>query len=244
VVHHEEERPVARTLLQKIDRPVGDDVRHVAAGVGRLRGCRVEDGIEVRPLAREDLPPVEAGRIAPEVPLSDHPRVVASLLQQPRDGRARPVEAVEHRDAVYVRVLTGQDRSAAWRADRVGREDARQHRALTRQPIDIRRLVDTRPIRANGMCRVVVAHDKDDVGPVGARRLCRRAHWPEPEGNDDAHDSDGEGGGRATLPAAKRDDNGRSACGLHQNPCSDHVRSRRLFCCECWAGASHVGVVL
>ena len=170
VVHHQEERLVARTVLDELERQVGDDVGRIAAGVGLLPGRRVEHGIAVRALAGQDLPAIEPDGIAAEVPLADHPGVVAALLQQPRDRHARTVEPIEHRHAVEVRVLAGQNRGAARRADRVGGKDARQQRALARQPIEVRRLVDARPVRADRVRRVVVGHDEDDVGT--AHRLC------------------------------------------------------------------------
>ena len=73
--------------------------------------------------------------------------------------------------AVDVRVLPGQDRGAARRADGVGREHVRQQRALARQPIEVRRLVDARPVRADRVRRVVVRHDEDDVRTVGGETM-------------------------------------------------------------------------
>ena len=67
-----------------------------------------------------------------------------------------------------MRVLPGQDRGAARRADGVGREHVLEERAFARQPIEVRRLVDLRPVRADGVRRVVVGHDEDDVRAVGA----------------------------------------------------------------------------
>ena len=183
VVHHQEERLVARPRLEEVERQVGDDVGGVAARVGLLAGRRVEHRIDVGALAGQDLPAIEAGRIAAEVPLADHAGVVAALLQQPRHRHARAVEAVEHRHAVEVRVLAGEDRGAARRADRVGGEDARQQRALARQPIEVRRLVDARPVGADRVRRVIVGHDEDDVGAVGAWGLRHRGRGQK--GGDD-----------------------------------------------------------
>ena len=124
VVHHQEERLVARAVLEKVEGPVGDDLGGVSTGVGLLVARRVEHGIAVRTLAGQDLPAIETGGIAAQVPLADHAGVVAARLQQPRHRHARAVEPVEHGHAVQVRVLAGQNRGPARRADRVGGKDA------------------------------------------------------------------------------------------------------------------------
>ena len=167
VVHHQKKRLVLRPLADEVDRELGDDVGRVASGVGLFSCCRVEHRIEIGALSRKDFPAIEALRIASEVPLADHAGVVAALLQQLRDRRAAAVEPVENGHAVDVRVLAGEDGGAARRADRVGGEDVFEERALFGNAIEVRRLVDARPIGADGVRRVIVRHDEDDVGPIG-----------------------------------------------------------------------------
>ena len=128
----------------------------------------IEQRIDVYALTRQDLPPIEANRIASEVPLADHPRVVPALLQKPRDRHARAVETVEYRHAVDMRVLTGQDRRPARRADGISREHVCEQRAVAREPIDVRGLVDVRAVGANRMGGVIVRHDEHDVRTIGA----------------------------------------------------------------------------
>ncbi len=84
VMHHQEERLALGPRLQEVDRQIGDDVGDVAAGVGRLRGRRIEHGVVVDALAGEDVPRVKTLRIAAKVPLANHAGVVAALLQQAR----------------------------------------------------------------------------------------------------------------------------------------------------------------
>ena len=167
VVHHQKKRLVLRPLADEVDRELGDDVGRVASGVGLVSCCRVEHRIEIGALSRKDFPAIEALRIASEVPLADHAGVVAALLQQLRDRRTAAVEPVENGHAVDVRVLAGEDGGAARRADRVGGEDVFEERALFGNAIEVRRLVDARPIGADGVRRVIVRHDEDDVGPIG-----------------------------------------------------------------------------
>ena len=170
VVHHQEERLVPGPLLDELDGEIGDDVGRVAACIRLLARRRVEHRVPVGALAGQDLPAIEADGIAAEMPFADHAGVIARLLQQARDRHARAVEAVEDGNAVEVRVLPGQDRGAAGRADRVRREHPRQQRALPRQPIEVGRRVHPRPVRANRMRRVVVGHDEHDVRPSAGLR--------------------------------------------------------------------------
>ena len=121
VVGHEEERLVLRPVLEQVDGEVGDDVGDVALDAPPAV-LVVEGRIVVDALPGQDVPVVEARRVAAQVPLADHGGVVAGLLQHLRHGRLRTVEAVEDRHAVQVAVLAGEDRGPARRADRVGRE--------------------------------------------------------------------------------------------------------------------------
>ena len=164
---HQEERLARPAGPDEVDGQVGDDVGDVAARVGLLAGRGVEHRIDVGALAGQDLPAVEARRVAAEVPLADHAGVVAAGLEQPRDGLPRAVEAVEHRHAVDVRVLAGQDRRAARRADRVGHEDVVEPHALAGEAVDVRRRVHPRAVGADRVGGVVVRHDEDDVRTVG-----------------------------------------------------------------------------
>ena len=166
-------------MVDEVERQIRDDVRHVSAGVGLLTSSCVEHRILIHALAGKDFPFVEAGRVAAKMPLADHASVVAALLQQTRDGHARAVEPVEHRDAVEVRILASQDCGTARRADGIRGEDAGQERALARQAVEVRRRVDFRPVRADGVRRVVVGHDEDDVGTIGAPRLRPRTRGQE-----------------------------------------------------------------
>ena len=112
VVQHQEEGLSRRAVADEVEGEIRDDVRDVTPAVGLLAGRRVEDRVHVRALAGQDLPAVEARRVAAEVPLADHAGVVAAGLEQARHGLPRAVEPVEHRHAVQVR-STGPVRMAA-----------------------------------------------------------------------------------------------------------------------------------
>ena len=141
VVAHQEERLVLGPVLEEVDRQIGDDVGHVALDLPAARGLE-EGRVVIDALARQDRPAVEAGRVAAQVPLADHARMVAGRLQVLGDGRLRAVEAVEHRHAVLVAVLAGQDAGPAGRADRVDAEAGVQSHALVGEAVEVRRLVD------------------------------------------------------------------------------------------------------
>ena len=166
VVAHEEERLVLGPVLEEVDRQIGDDVGHVALDPPAAGGLD-EVRVVIDALARQDRPAVEAGRVAAQVPLADHARMVARRLQVLGDGRLRAVEAVEHRHAVLVAVLAGQDAGPAGRADRVDAEAGVETHALLGEAVEVRRLVDPAAIGADGVCRMVVGHDIEDVGPRG-----------------------------------------------------------------------------
>ena len=101
LVHHQEERFVSRTGLEKLNRQVAGDVG--AVPLDRERVPRREElRVPVGTLARENHPAIEAGRVAAEVPLADDARVIAACLK-PLDGVvAGTVEAVEDRHPVLV----------------------------------------------------------------------------------------------------------------------------------------------
>ena len=103
-VREKQERFVLRPLFQKLDRLVRDDVAHVA--LDRLLRPHLDElRIVIPPLSRQDAPVIETRRIAAQMPLPDHPRVIARGLEILRHCRLRAVEAVENRHAVAVRIL-------------------------------------------------------------------------------------------------------------------------------------------
>ena len=129
-----------------------------------LRPANEEDGIPIRALAGQDDPAVKARGVGAEVPLADHAGVIAAGLQVLGHVVARAIEAVEHRHAVEVRILPGEQRGAAGRADGIGDKRIREPHAFLGEPVDVRRLVHLRAIGGDGVLRVVVGEDEEDVG--------------------------------------------------------------------------------
>jgi hypothetical protein len=98
------------------------DVRAMACEV-QLASARDEElRIAVLALSGQDDPAVEPGRVAAEVPLADHPRVITAGLKTLGHIVARVIEAMEHRHAFQVRIRSGEQRRATGRADGMGDE--------------------------------------------------------------------------------------------------------------------------
>src|SRR5690606_15025524 len=144
--------------------------------------------IEVRPLAAQDRPVVEAARQRLDVPLADQRGVVAGIAQQHRPGDlvvaqahllvpARLLAAAGH--AVAVRVQPRQVGGAAGRAHRGGDEALVEADALVADAVHVRRLQDLVAVDAQRVLRLVVGHDEDDVGRA-LGRLRRRLAGPGP----------------------------------------------------------------
>ena len=86
------------------------------------------------------------------------------VLRQCRLALIEPRELVH---AVLVRILRGENGRAARRADGVGAEDVAEEHTVARQTIEVRRRVELgkmTTVRTDGLGRVVVRHDEEEVG--------------------------------------------------------------------------------
>ena len=81
----------------------------------------------------------------------------------------------EHGHAVQVAVFAGEDCGTARRADRIDGIAAVKPHPLIREPVQLRRLVHSAAVGADGVRRVVVRHDEQDVRAIGGTRAiaCR-----------------------------------------------------------------------
>ena len=167
VVEHQQEGSLRiAPLPQIVDGPVREQVRHVA--LVPPAPARVDHlGIVVLALPGQDVPMVEAGRLALEVPLADHGRLISGRPQELGEGRLGAVEShgvVPH--AVEVAVLAGQDDGPAGGADAVSAEAVVEAHALGRDAVDVRGPVDAAPVTTDSLRSVVVGHDEQDVRPL------------------------------------------------------------------------------
>ncbi len=178
VLVHEQEGPLGVAGVgEPVERPVGDDVGGVAPVPDAVGGAE-QPGVVVGALVPEHLVMVEPFGAGLQVPLPEQCRLVARRLQQLRKRLLGAVKrlAVRHH-AGEVPVLAGEDGGAAGRADRVGDEGVAEQHALGGQPVDVRRLVDARAVGADGVGRVVVGEDQQDIGAVAlARAGGERSH--------------------------------------------------------------------
>src|ERR1035437_5616408 len=164
VMAHGEERLLRVALFEPVEREIADQVGAVA-GILLAPGAGEERGIVINALAGENVPVVEAGGLARQVPLADHRRLVTCALEFLGDVIALGVERVVQRvDAVLVAVLPGKNRGAAGRADGIGAEAVGEANARARDAVDIGRLVDAAAIGGDGVGGVIVRHDVENVG--------------------------------------------------------------------------------
>src|SRR5207244_505036 len=118
----------------------------------------------------------------------------ATLLEQFREGLLRAVEGDAIVDQpIDVAVFAGEDDGPARRADRIRAEAVAKEHALLRQLIDVRRPVYLRAIRANGMGRMIVAEDEENVRPRCTEGERRRQQQNE------THENAKHGGAPALL---------------------------------------------
>ena len=164
VVQQQAERFLGIALvLEPVEGQVGGDVGGVAGDDAAL-AVIYKGGVVVLALSDEDVPVVEAGGVGGQVPLADDSGFVAGLAQELWEGLLAAVEgAGVVGESVLVAVLAGEQAGPAGTADGVGHEALREDHARIRQPVDVRGLDQAVPVGADGLIRVVVAHDIDDV---------------------------------------------------------------------------------
>ena len=192
VLAHEQEGLVLPAAVEPLQGVVGDEVGDVALVMHLAAGAQ-EVGIVIIALARQNLPVVETGRIAHQVPLADERGLIARAPQRLGEGPLRTVERLPlvGREAVDVAVLAGKDGGAAGSADGVATEALFEQAALARQPVNVRRQVvfaaegaEPPVVGADGLQGMVVAEDEQEVRLAACRRGPR---GQETAGQSEAH---------------------------------------------------------
>ena len=220
VLAHQQERLGGVAVFHPVQRQVGDDVGGVAR-MGDLPAVVDHRRVVVDPLAGEDVPFVETGRITDQVPFADDRRLVAGFLQQFREshlGRVEPAVGVVVK-AVEVVVLPRQHARPAGPADGIGHQAAVEPHALPGQPVDVRRLVELARVTvgADRLIGMVIREDEHDVGFVG-RRSERPQQQPAEQGAQMSHGD----------PAGLQTTNTRTKPALAQNRHSHETGRTRL----------------
>ena len=176
VMHEEGEGLASVPLVEETDGMVGDEIGGIALLLDILatRLLRAESGVVVVALPRQDVICVEPLRFAQHVPLANHGRLIASLLQRLADEGSLFVDGTIQRAlTALVAVHSRHETCAAGGAERVLDVCALEEHATLGQAVEIgcRSLPGERmSIGADGLIRVIVAHDIDDVPALG---MCR-----------------------------------------------------------------------
>ena len=104
------------------------------------------------------------------MPFSEYSSPVADLLQELGEGHLPGVETVTVSfEAVFVAVLARKNTGPAWPADRIGAEVSFEDGAFPGNPVNIRGLVDFRPVSRDGLGGMIVREDEYDVGLFGSQ---------------------------------------------------------------------------
>lgn len=166
---HEEERFVLRAFLHEVDGKVGNQIRGVAAG--KLVGFSHlnEKRVMVAALAWENIPIIKTGRFTSQMPLADHAGVIARFLQFLGNRPLAAVETIKNRNAIDVRIFAGEDRRAARSANGVDRKTIAETHSFFSDAVDVWRLVDLAAVGADGVGRMVIRHNENDIRAGGMR---------------------------------------------------------------------------
>ena len=177
VEHGERTRLVAP--LEESDGLVGDDVRHIAR-LGPLLAVLDEQRRIILALPHENAPEIEALRLGIEVPLADHRRLVAGVVQQLGERLLVAVERARIvREAVHMAVLAREDAGPRGSRNGIGDVAALEEHAFARQTVEVGGFDQQAAVTAHGLRGVVVGHHDDDVGALGlplaaSRKGCQR----------------------------------------------------------------------
>ena len=137
-------------------------------------------GVVINPLLGNDFPMVETRRVAFQMPLADHGRLIARLPEQLGKSALRTVEPVARVvvKAVNVAVSAGNNAGAGRAAERIVHQAMIKPHPLARQPVNVRRLnqMPGIAIRANRLPGMVVRHDEQDVRPCCRDKTNRNRH--------------------------------------------------------------------
>ena len=155
------------SVIQPIQGDVGGDVRHIAV-VALFCAHFNKIGVVIRPLSGQDIPVIETGGDAFQVPFANHGRLVAGLLQQFGKGLLAPVKLipiVAH--TVQVAVFSGQNRGPAGCAKTISTKGVFKAHSFLCQSVDVGRFVNFASVGTDSIGGVIIGHDENDIGSFG-----------------------------------------------------------------------------
>src|SRR5262245_39029544 len=97
------------------------------------------------------------------MPFANHAGVIASPLKDLCNGGLAAVETIEDGHAVEVAVFSGENRGTAGRANGIHGETIHKAHSLFREAVDARCLIDLAAVGADGVRRVIIGHDEENV---------------------------------------------------------------------------------
>ena len=149
--------------VEPVDGYVGRDIGGVTLALDALAVAN-EVGVVVFSLSDEDVPVVEARGVRGQVPFAHNCSLIPGLLQQFGEGELRTVEAGAVVDeAIGMAMLAREHTGAAGATDGVGYEAVGEAYALIGYAVNVGRFNVTLVVGTDGLVRVVVAHDEEDV---------------------------------------------------------------------------------
>ncbi len=163
-----------RPIVEEIKGEICDqvcDIARVSLFFTHLNHIRVV----ILTLAGQDIKIVKTGRVTLEMPLADERRLVTRLTQEFGISLLRSIELNRIvPDPVEMAVFSGENGRPARSADAVCAETAVKANAFPRNPVNAGSFIDPASITAQGMGRMVVGHDKKNVGLCWERLFCLR----------------------------------------------------------------------
>ena len=173
MVEEHTERFAFVSIFYPIDGLVGDDVGSIAFFLYLFTIHLDERWIVVVSLSRKDFPIVESLWITYEVPFTNHGSLISILLEKFWESQLVAIESSGIVDeSVGMAMLAGEHTGTAGATDGVGHEAVGEAHALVGYAVNIGRFNVTLVIGTDGLVRVVVAHDEENVHRLlGCRSL-------------------------------------------------------------------------
>src|SRR5690606_11221916 len=125
-------------VLQELYTEIRNQVRRVSLEALTLP-ILDHNGIVIKPLSHKNIPIIKPGWVAFQMPLTNHCRLVARLLQYLRVGKLAAIKwcAAVSGYAIQVAVLAGQDSRAAGGTQGIGGKAVFQYHAFIADAINI-----------------------------------------------------------------------------------------------------------
>ena len=151
-------------IFYPVDSLVGDDIGGIAFFLYLFTIHLDERWIVVVSLSRKDFPIVESLWVTYEVPFTNHGSLVPILLEKFWESQLVAIESSGIVDeSIGMAMLSGEHTGTARSTDGIGHKAVGKAHAFIPDTVDVRCVDVTLVVSADGLVRVVIAHDVDDV---------------------------------------------------------------------------------